>query len=134
MATFVGPAEVDIQDGLGSNRVTLAPTRVFINNLVGPYILVGAAAQSSSPDSEETISEFSNNEEVFSMSRCKKKLGKKHGSVALANPKCVQFVKAVHEGKGIQRRKGGRGVGSMNGKARLKEEVEVMAQGGFFFC
>lgn len=96
---------------MGSDLVTHAPTRVFINNSVGTSILVGAATQCISPYSEETISEFSNNKEVFSM-RCKKKLCKKHGSVALANPKCVQFVKVVQEGKGIRRRKGGRGLGA----------------------
>lgn len=39
--------------------------------------------------------------------RCKKKNFKKERSLALGNTKCMQFVRAIKEGKGPVRRKGG---------------------------
>lgn len=92
-----------------------------------------ASAQNSKQDSEETILEFSNHQECIVRRRCKKKVFKKHNNTAIGNPKCFQFVKAVKEGKGTSRRKGGLGEGSSKEKAKHKgKHEEVMTKGGGF--
>jgi hypothetical protein len=81
--------------------------RVESGQAGGPVALVGALAQSDPLDSKDTISDSSLLQAELIQRRGRKKLIRKHKSKAINVPKCFQFARAIMEGKGKQKKKGG---------------------------
>lgn len=119
--------------GSGSVGPRAENNPVQSNWVVGPSSSNGSSAQPSYQDSEETISEFSIRNEPSFVRRCKQKNYKQEKSVALGKSKCMQFVRAVMEGKGVSRRKGS---SRREGKFQVERQAVVseaeLAQGGGF--
>jgi undecaprenyl pyrophosphate synthase len=65
--------------------------------------------------------------------RCKRKIFKKDRALVMPSAKCFHFVRAIKDGKGPPKRKGGsRQGGHKEGARRVVEVGDVLARGGGF--
>jgi len=119
LVNFVGADGVDLKSRSDGSWVGKDP--ILPNWVVGPSVAFETSAQSSKTDSEETISQFSNQDHLENRRRCIKKKYKKPLMTTPSNSKCLHFAKVVKEGKNSVRRKGGTGIGGNSKKSKKKE-------------
>lgn len=79
---------------------------------LGPCNVNGLVSHAKDLDSEETISDYTNTQDNFIHRRGRKKNNNRGKAALVGVPICFQFAKAIKDGKGGVKRKGGLGATS----------------------